>query len=471
MRRSRTKRRSRLFLSGVIVLVLLVALVAVNIALGFLKDTLRTITGAYFTQRVTVENILYLPPNFIFLKDVSLTEPGTRTQPEKRILTMPLVMVKFSLLKFARSGRVQVTDICAYSIHSQYAVFRDFVRDNAKQIVKFLLDLPRQDVRFMTRSLRLELAPENGGPGRVDSTLFVKIKNETVFGYGSISKTLQDQAPAIPVDYVFNGFLVKDGISLESLEIMRENFYAKLWGSLHGGMVRTQGFAFINTFFEEHAYVEPYLTFQERAENFLRGFPAPPATGVMPKVDLFILDIESQLDFREFPRVDIQSLKFSLNNNPVTLAGSVVMSWKDPIKLDLDISSRFTRLKDSAQEDLNLKRLDVKLDGYFKDKVYTGDASVQFEFLKKVKSSTPIDAVSTKLSGVNLSFVHYPRVTASVRLADLYCRTDSNEYSFLLPYLSAAVDLGDPKVKFAQFYSGFCDGSITGRARLDMSRT
>jgi hypothetical protein len=464
-RRSRTK--SRLFFSGITLLAIFLILIGCNFILHLQKNSLSLAAAKYFTQRVSVDNLLYLPPNYVFLKNISLVD--SPNDPEKKIIAIPLAMVKFSLVQFLATGKIVASDICVYDIESEYPVLRDFVKNNYKAIWKFFLDLPRQDVRFMVKNSRVGLGKENGGPGSVKTYFFLKIKDNNFYGYGSSSRNLDGHEPGIPVDYVFKGILGKDGASFDNLEIMRENIYAKLWGSVHSAVLRLNGFTFINTSFKEHAYYEPFLTLKERLENFLRGFPEPPQNVEMPKVDLFILDLETQVAFN-LPEIDIQRLRFSLNNNPMSLSGKINFFWDKPILLDLKYSTSFSQLKNWTAESNSLKQINVVLKGSFQDKVFKGDTDISFDFLKKRSGSLPIEECTAGLKGLIFSFQQYPTVTASVKSADIFCRTDSADYKVQLQYPGMVLDFKNPKIKFLEFNSQFYDGGFKGRGWFDMSQ-
>jgi hypothetical protein len=465
LRRSRTK--SRLFFIGITLLAILGILIGGNFVFHLQKNKIPLAAAKYFTQKISVDNLLFLPPNYFFFKNVTLAE---NDHPDAgKILALPLIMVKFSLSRFLTTGKVIITDICVYDPQGEYAVLRDFVKNNFKAIWKFFLDLPRQDIRIMVKGARVDLARENGGPGFVFSNFFLKIKNNVFFGYGSSSRNLQDKFPGIPLEYVFKGNLDKDGASFDNIEVMRENIYAKLWGSVHGAVLRLNGFTFLNTTFKEYAYYEPFLNLKERLENFLRGFPEPPKTVEMPKVDLFILDMETQIAFN-LPEIEIRRLKFALNNNPMSLSGKIVLSQDKPILLDLKYSTSFSQLKNWTAESNSLKQIDVVLKGEFKDKIFTGSSNISFDFLKRKTGNLPLEEFTAGLKDLILSFQNYPQVTASVRNADIFCRTDSSDYNVGLQYLGMAIDLKNPKGKFCEFNSRFYDGKLKGRVWFDMSQ-
>lgn len=466
LRRSRTK--TRLFFFGIALLLVFFILIGCNFVLNLQKEKISQAAAKYFTQKVSVDNLLYLPPHYVFIKNITLVQPAA-SQDEK-IMTLPLVMVKFSLFRLLRSQKMIVTEICVYNLRSDYPNLRDFVKNNFKAIWKFFLDLPRQDIRITVKDARVILPQSNGGPGYVNSRVFLKIKDNSFSGYGASYRDLEDKPPGIPLDYVFKGSLDKDGASFDTIEIMRENIYAKLWGSVHSSVLRLNGFTFINTGFKEHAYYEPFLTVRERFDNFLRGFPEPPKTVEMPKVDLFLLDLETQIAFN-LPEIDIQRLRFALNNNPMSLSGKINLFWDRPITIDLMYTTSFSQLKNWTPENPTFKKIDVALKGSFQDRVFRGSSSLKLDFLKKNTNNLPLEKFAAELENMIFSFQQYPKITASFKNADIFCRTDSADYKVDLQYLGLALDLKDPKVKFCEFNSQFYDGKLKGRVWFDLSQT
>ena len=465
MRRSHTK--SRLYFFGIFLLVIFSILIACNLVLHSQKDRISQAAAKYFTQKVSLDNLLYLPPDYVFLKNVTLSENST--PGSENILSIPLVMIRFSLVKSLAQGKLLITDICVYDSNARYSKFRDFVKYNFKQIWQFFLDLPRQDIRFMVKDAKFHLARENGGPGYVNSRFFLKIKDNSFFGYGSFNRDLLGHFPGIPLDFIFKGNLEKDGATVDNLEIIRENVYAKLWGSVHDYLLKFNGFSFLNTTFKEHAYYEPFLTLRERFENFLRGFPAEPKSLEMPKVDMFLLDLDGRIDFH-LPKIDIQRLRFSLNNSPMSLTGKVNFTLDQPLELDLLYSTSFSQLKNWTAESPTLKKIDIALKGSLKDSVFKGNSNIKFDFLKKnSESNLPLEDFTASLQGLDFSFKQFPSLTASVKGLDIFCRTDTRDYEVGLQYLGLAMDLKNPLVKFAEFESRFYDGGLKGRVWLDMS--
>ncbi len=457
-----------LFFIGIVLLVVFLIFIGCNLAFNLQKNKISALANAFFTQKLTIGNLLYLPPGYIFAKDVAFVEKTNLS--DKKIITFPLLMFYFSPLQSFKTGKIVITDIQVYNPNSDYRDLRDFVKSNSKQIWSFLLALPRQDIEFKIKGVHIGLASENGGPGYVNSRLFLKIKDGAFFGYGACSRNLLNRPAGIPFDYSFKGTLDANGITVNDLEVMRDNLYVKLWGGVHDLVLRVNGFSFLNTAFKEYAYFEPFQTTKENYANFLRGFPPPPKAVEMPVVDFFILDLDSQIDFSS-PEINIQRLKFSLNNNPMSLSGKINFFPDKPVFLDLLYSTTFSQIKGWPIQGPVSKKVSVALKGDFQENVFIGNTNIKFGFLKKNPGNLPLEEFNAELENLILSFKHYPKVTVSAKNADVFCRTNSRNYRAQLQYLGLAANLKGAQEKTAQFDSRFYDGRIKGRVTVDMSQS
>ncbi|MFH0828060.1 MAG: hypothetical protein V1919_02710 [Candidatus Omnitrophota bacterium] len=464
-RKSSTK--PGLFFIGIVLLVIFIILISCNLALNFQKNKISALANEFFAQKLTIGNLLYLPPGYVFAKDVVFIDKTNFSG--KKIIAFPLLKFYFSPSQLLKTGKLVITDICVYNPYSVYQDLRDFVKNNSKQIWRFLLVLPRQDVKFRIKGAHVDFGSENGGPSYVNSHFFLKIKDGAFFGYGSFSRNLLNRSAEIPFEYSFKGSLEANGITVNDLEVMRDNVYVKLWGSVRDLVLRVNGFAFLNTVFKEYAYFEPFQTPKERYDNFLRGFSSPPKPVEMPKVDLFILDLDSQINF-SFPEIDIQRLKFSLNNNPMSLSGKINFSPDKPVFLDLLYSANFSQIKGWPIQGPASKKISVSLKGSFQDKVFTGNSNIKFGFLKKNAGNLPLEEFNAEMENMFFSFKQYPKVTVSAKNAGFFCRTNSRNYRAQLQYLGLAANINGTRAVSAQFDSRFYDGRLKGRVEADLSQ-
>jgi len=411
----------------ILALVIVFAAAAFNIILAVSKNKLISPIEKYFPQKITISRIIYLPPNFIILKNTSFQEvaPSTQNTP----LFIPTICMKLSLWEIVIKRHLSVSDIYIYEPDINYYKFRLFLKDNFKQIMVFIHSLPKQDINFFIKKMKLDLAKEDIGFKYITADFALMIKGSSVSSFGSINKNMYGNTTGkFPLRYSFKAFLTEDGISVEKLELRRENFSSELKGSYIGGAFRLSGFAFMNT------------------------------------ANLFILDIDCLGNFT-FPKLQIGRLKFSLNNNPVSLKGNIFLS--DPILLDLVISSYLTYPKYGQAEDI--KRIELKIKGTLKENVFSSDGILNLDSPKKKKGGFPLERMEFGFNGLTFYFAQYPHLRMHLGDGNLFFQTDQNEYKISLKDLKAIFYLRDKKFKFVEFNSLFYDGSLKGQGRIDMS--
>lgn len=421
----------------ILVLVIVFAAAAFNIILAVSKNKLISPIEKYFPLKITIGRIIYLPPNFIILKNTSFQEvaPSTENPP----LFIPTICMKLSLWEIVIKRHLSVSDIYIYEPGINYYKFRLFLKDNFKQIMAFIHSLPKQGINLFIKKMKLDFAKEDTGFKYITADFALMIRGGSVSSSGSINKNMYGNTTAkFPLRYSFKAFLTQDGISVEKLELKRENFSSELKGSYTGGAFRLSGFAFMNTLFKESGHPEP--------------------------ANLFILDIDCRGNFT-FPKLQIDRLKFSLNNNPVSLKGNIFLSG--PILLDLVISSYLTYPKYGQAEDI--KRIELKIKGALKENVFSSDGILNLDSVKKKEGGFPLERMEFGFNGLTFYFAQYPHLRMHLGDGNLFFQTDQNEYKISLKDLKAIFYLRNKKFKFVEFNSLFYDGFLKGRGRIDMS--
>jgi len=464
----------KLILASLIISAVLTATVAANIILSKSKKRITQASDKYFTQELSVGSILFLPPQFIILKNVSFLEKTPQGKSE--LFFIPTIKANLSLRELLIKRHLFITDICFSKPRMDYYQFLGFLRNNFKQIVAFIQDLPLQDIKFFTKGAVLDLANKDNSRSFFTADFALMIKGYSVRGSGSVSRDMEEFLSAggkkairltrgSPFKYSFKGQLKMDGLLLEDLEFISGNLYSKLWGSSKANVFRLKGFTFVNTLFKDTYSQEPGFNITERVKFLLRRFWVAPILE-LPEANLYILDIDSQIKF-SFPRIQIDRLIFSLNNIPFSVKGNI--SLAEPVSLDLMFSSYLANLKDAQRE--NIKKIDLGITGTLKDMAFGGDGRLDIDFVKKVKDSPPLEKLEVAFKGLNSSYAEYPRPDIKIKEASIFCKTDSNEYRIFLKDFNGLLNLENERFKFIEYNCSFYDGSLKGRGGIDMAQS
>lgn len=431
-----------------------------NIILAKSNSAIQQTVSAYTKQNVSIKSIYYLPPNFLIIKNVSF---GINSDEKNtHFLVVPSAVMRFSLLEFITKRRISVSSISLYNPQANSHKLFSIIKDNFKEIIDFLKHLPKQDIEFRIKDARLDSLKEKGASSFISADLFFKIKGNSVSGFGRINGDSfangKKSGRAMPWRYSFRGFLTQNGFSLSNLEVMRQNFYAKLWGGLAPRVFQMNGFIFANTTFSEPIY-------EQKLKKGRFSLSRPPALSShidLSLVDLCILDIDCRINFLS-SGFQIERLNFLLNNNPVSLKGEVALS--DTSLVDLAVSFGPAKLQNPERE--NLKKIDIALSGEVKDMAFNGKGAMHFDFIRKEKVSLPLQAVAMDFDGLNLNLRRYPAIRMSMGSLNLFCATENNDYRMAFRDLNAIVPLIDKPEKFIAFEGRLYDGFLKGQGWID----
>ena len=228
------------------------------------------------------------------------------------------------------------------------------------------------------------------------------------------------------------------------------------------------GFAFANTRFKETYSSLPRLDIMRhirKLELFGVNPKNPSNFMVFPGPIFHLLDFNGKGQV-ELPSVHIEQLAFSLNNVPFRIKGDVRL--ENPASFDLLVSCYFSNLKEASQE--NLKKIDLKITGALGGKVFTGDALFDLDFVKKTKGTVPLEQLRCDFKGLGLGFDKFPLMGLSFKKADLFCKTDTNEYRLSLEDFDSSVQLKNKRFKRIRFKSRLYDGFLYGQARFETGK-
>jgi hypothetical protein len=498
--------------SVILAVVVLLMVIAASAALNFYfltsQNTISRGVGKYFNRKIAVGNIFYLPPHNIIIKKVSI--PENPFSQDARFLQIQKIWLKLSIPELVLKRRLVVAQICIYGARADCYELGVFIKNKFRQIIDFIRHLPRQDIEFVVREARLDLAKRGNESDYFSADLVLNLKGDSLSGIGSINKgtdTLvvnkgKNKIRRIfgqPLRYGFKGTLGQQEVALDNLELMRENVYSQLWGSSNGSVFKLHGYAFVNTRLEEKRFAEeqPSLfgkikksvkkmrtsfaeflnvifeeqsgkadrNIVERIKLWLGGVRTSPASVVFSGENLDLLDIDCRLDLA-LPDIGIEHLSFSVNNMPFSLKGKITLT--SPISLDLNVSSDLSHLRYARSA--CPKRIDLGLGGNLDSRAFKGSGRLNLDFAKKKKTDLPLEKVEIGFADSAFYFDRFPRFKMALGESSLFCQTESNSYRVALQNFRALLHLKDERFKFIRFRSLFYGGSLEGEGRFDIGR-
>lgn len=396
---------------------------------------------------------------------------------KENIISVPQAWIRLSFFELIARRRAVISGISLYGLKADYPRLRGFLKENFERIMEFIKHLPKQDVKISIKEAEFWPAQNDDGARYIAANFFLKIRGNSVSAKGTVSRNyrgtpllrrgseIKRPEAGVPLRFVFKGALADRGISIENLELMRENLYAKFWGDSSGNVLSLNGFGFVNTLFTApDRYARAVFNIAGRIKDALAGRAAPRYPAIdLSKVNLYILDINCRINI-SLPRLRIERLTFSLNNNPVSIQGSIFFS--QPVGIGLAISSNQAESGNVPAE--NLKKVDLRLQGVLENSAFIGNGMLSLDFMKKKKANPPLERLKLGFQGLALNPAGYPRLKLSLKGLSLFCLTESNAYRMFLDGINAMVYLQNEKSKFIELNSKLYGGSINGWGRVDL---
>lgn len=417
-----TKLKLLLFASCLIILAFTVA---VNFILAKNKSLITQALNKHFFKPIGIENILYLPPNMIMVRNFSLSE--NKAAPDKQLLNIALAYTSFSLAELIRNKAFRISSLTGLGLTAKSGDLLSFLKDDFTKLFDFITGLPKQDFKLSLRHIEFEPGENSIYPAGTKGSLNLELKKQVVFASGSAGRDT----------FSFKGLLSGRQIIIENLKLGGDYLNGQFWGNLSSNLAELKGFIFINNL------------------NPIKKSTAQ---------KLFILDIDSRIKFA-FPHVEIERLNFSINNNPVKLTARMLFS--DTFSCDFKLLSDFRSLDN--QSDSRLKRISLlaALSSPGKNSIKL-NADLDIDFTEYKKDFLPLEKLRIRVQDLFFSLREPLVFQISASVLNLFSKTSANLYAVDLTDLKCTAYQFDNGIKPIRFSAQFYGGRLDGRAKIEM---
>ncbi|MGD9014497.1 MAG: hypothetical protein PVI33_00510, partial [Candidatus Omnitrophota bacterium] len=410
----------------ILFIVIAIASIYLNNLIANYRSTIEENASRIFKQKISIEKISYLPPNFIILKNVAVQEyslSGKRLpvfmQRIRCMFSIPLLIIKRDFV------------ITRMSLNKS-ELYYPFIKENGAEILEAFRSLAQeQPLKVKIRKAILNI-PQIGAPDR-ETTFnaeFAIAPNQSISSSGSIGlESFFSSFPELTsLNYRLQGFLTDKGIIIDNLEFKTLSTRLKLWGTLENNCLSMNG------------------------TSSFRDFP-----------DLDIHDLTCVIKL-EFPNIQIDSFNFSVQNIPFGLNGSILLS--DSPRLNLGFSSfpkqpREVRLN-------NPQGFDAKVMGNLQQGKFNG--TTRIDFIRTTKTKKSLEKVAIIFKNLALVNINQERMRMSIDEAALSYTSGNNTYDVLLKDFVTLSEFDEEKVNFITINSKFYDGFLRGKGIIDMAQ-
>ncbi len=431
--------------------------------------------SSYLKHKTTIEDIVYIPPNFLILKQVSVTY--SRGKEDYLPLSVKSVRFAFSLNQLLGKKNIVVRNVVFVNPRIDYYQHQLFFKENIEGIIKVIKVLARGRPLKMVFKEASFFFSRKGSSGKLllADIIFQIDRSREIRSFGKIrlfkfreassGRKVEKKLFAPALSYLFEGALVSDGILIKRVEFDSGSFQAAFKGEIIKSVLKLSGGGSFEKFYP------PALTISEpeakklfkKIADFFRYGRLPQKTGISAG-GVNILDINCLIEFAS-KRIKARKVEFILNNIPVCIQGEA--SFQD--KMDASIKL-FTFPYQSAQlRKNNPQRLDVTLKLSSEEGKTSGESDVVF--LSESSKGRSTQRVKTFFSNLSAGFLPDARLKILIEKMTLRYSSNIGIFNFFLSDLNSMFNFNNKRVKFVKFNSKLYDGTLSGHVAGDIAQS
>lgn len=404
--------------------IILTLTVVVNITLSLYKNRITQALNNNFFKPITLKHIFYLPPNIIIVKNFSLSE--NKISVNKQVFTIPVLISSFSLSDLFLNKTLHLPSFYCIGLTGKLSDLFSFTKGNFNQILDFIKQLPRQDLKLSLRLITFESDKNNIYPNDAKGDFNLNIKGKTISVVGSLGENT----------FSFKGLLEKEQINVENFKLVNAYINSQFWGKLNPNLAEFKG----------------YILFKQTKDS--------------ASANLSLLDIDSRIKFA-FPSVKIERLDFSINNNPVKITAE--MLFREPFTYNLKLFSNFRSLDDKNEDRLKNILLNVSAIAQ-EDKKIKVNGALKIDFLEHKKNSLPLEKFDLNVEDLVINFKELPALKLNIAKINLFSKTSTNLYNINLENLNGIVYELNKNLKLVKFSSPFYGGNLVAKGQIKMDQ-
>ena len=253
MRKFLTRAKIQFLILGLIIICMIT--IAGNVSLAVNKSIIEKEINGYFTYDISIGPVFYIFPNYIVLNNIAIQQNQASSRNSSFVLSR--MFLRFSFFKLLLNGFLNVSKVTMYPSEVNYYALSYFLEDNFQGILEIIRNSPGNDITVRIKETLLDF-DRKGQPDYIAMELLLKIQNNSMEGTGYFrvdqyrfasqkAGKMERVVSGWPLWYRLNSQLKPDGLQIDQLIFKSGNLHSKLWGSIRGGMVKVNGFTFMNS--------------------------------------------------------------------------------------------------------------------------------------------------------------------------------------------------------------------------------
>jgi hypothetical protein len=264
--------------------------------------------------------------------------------------------------------------------------------------------------------------------------------------------------------FEFSGDLNYGRINLEKILLLNKQLYSQLWGQFTDQYFKLKGYALFktdSTVPPPKSNPRPWLDkFKIRIVSLLSRDKIRP----LEDPDFYVSDLETKVRF-EFPTLDVDYLKFALNNSIISTQGKIHLEQAAHFDLTTDVIS--LAAKKTRKDELALSS---RLTGKVENGRYQTDGYFVFYFEKKEDGRHAPDQLIITLNQLTGSLQNVTWKNIALDKVRFLFWANKNQHQLDIQNIKARLNWQPNRWKFMDFTAHAEEGQLAGTMWLDVKQ-
>lgn len=445
----------------------LICTAAGNVLIARYQNTLLEAANGVLVSRLSVTGISYQFPNSLVVEETILKSPNSQARP----LEISRLSLRFSIQELLTRRTLRIKEVKVEGGEIFEDGLRQFIRDDYEAAVRFLESLPGGHVRLDFARLRLHT--RHFPTQFVTLTFSGSMEGGIIEGHGRLVPRKPSLPEVIkhggigrfqvwqPVQFAIRGRMHPNGMTLQRLAVRGERFRAEVYVEFAERILQVSGFALMDP---------PTTPEYVLSQGFwkwvfsLFGGRSDVARVDLPENGFYVLDLDGRFVLQP-GGAQVEELKFTVNNFPVSMTGEV--NWEDSPAADLALTVRPSGTMKIHWPKLDHLQADVQMQ--WKDSVLSADGEAGLHFKASPVPSHAPEKMVASFQGLTALMPSLSQCDLSLKEARVLFLTNGNEHRFRVNNLSAAVQQRNEWITMVTMSAPFYSGVLKGKLWWDRS--
>lgn len=434
---------------------------AINNFLAGSRQKIEEEISGQINQKVSIGGIRYYFPATALVEDVRIFRDYPSEEAAFFFIKKAKLAFSIPALIAQRAFLPSTVDIEGAS--GDYLECSSFFKKNIQELIELLKKLP-QDKLFNLgiKNIYLKLPQKDNLDRYAAITAFLKAGHGYFLSSGSVNLTnVLSGIKAETLQYNLKGYLTSEGFALDSLEVSRKYFYAKLWGIFEKSTLRFNGFLSLSSALSANGLSEKTLSLIDRFKLLAARRQAAVQVVRKPMPGLNLFDMSGVAVFSP-QNIEIQSLKFSLKDIPFYLRGNISFSAAPSI----NISSSTYYYQPQEERAKNPLAFDLNILGDLGAEKFNG--KVTLNFVRNVRNKSIPQKVESAFKNAAFKFRSGENLDIYFDEADLKYSSGNNIHGLFFKDFNALFNVKERIIRMVMLNSLIYDGRLSGEGRISI---